>query len=182
MRDLPRCSRRRARSSAIFIVTEATAEDGGGFFLDCPRALAPTLVEKLNFYKLRAKVAIEDLSDCARRDGVLGRERTKRRRPELCRSAAAGARHAQDPAAATLRPKPRPISAPGLPASKPIMHTASRSACRAAARISPISTPSRTKPTWTSSAASISTKAAMSARRWCRASSTAPTRAAAWCR
>jgi len=45
-----------------FIVTEATAEDGGGFFLDCPRALIPTLVEKLNFYKLRAKVAIEDLS------------------------------------------------------------------------------------------------------------------------
>ena len=45
-----------------FIVVEATPEDGGGFFLDCPRALAPALVEKLNFYKLRAKVAIEDLS------------------------------------------------------------------------------------------------------------------------
>src|SRR5262245_34031618 len=39
-----------------FIVTAALAEDGGGFFLDCPRALAPDLVEKLNFYKLRAKV------------------------------------------------------------------------------------------------------------------------------
>jgi folate-binding protein YgfZ len=46
-----------------FIVTEAPAEDGGGFFLDCPRALAPTLVEKLKFYKLRAKVIVEDLSD-----------------------------------------------------------------------------------------------------------------------
>jgi len=46
-----------------FIVAEATAEDGGGFFLDCPKALAPALVEKLNFYKLRAKVAVEDLSD-----------------------------------------------------------------------------------------------------------------------
>src|SRR6266568_3481619 len=45
-----------------FIVAEAGAEDGGGFFLDCPRALAPALVEKLNFYKLRAKIAIEDLS------------------------------------------------------------------------------------------------------------------------
>jgi folate-binding protein YgfZ len=45
------------------IVTEAPAADGGGFFLDCPRALAPTLVEKLNFYKLRAKVMIEDLSE-----------------------------------------------------------------------------------------------------------------------
>jgi tRNA-modifying protein YgfZ len=45
-----------------FIVAEAAAEDGGGFFLDCPRALAPTLVDKLKFYKLRAKVTIEDLS------------------------------------------------------------------------------------------------------------------------
>lgn len=45
-----------------FIIAEAPAEDGGGFFLDCPRALAPTLVEKLNFYKLRAKVICEDLS------------------------------------------------------------------------------------------------------------------------
>ena len=42
------------------IVAEAPAEDGGGFFLDCPRALAPALVEKLNFYKLRAKVICED--------------------------------------------------------------------------------------------------------------------------
>jgi len=46
-----------------FIVTEAPPEDGGGFFLDCPRALAPMLVERLNFYKLRAKVLAEDRSD-----------------------------------------------------------------------------------------------------------------------
>jgi len=46
-----------------FIVAEASAEDGGGFFLDCPRALAGALVEKLNFYKLRAKVICEDLSE-----------------------------------------------------------------------------------------------------------------------
>src|SRR5215470_11344802 len=46
-----------------FIIAGAPAEDGGGFFLDCPRALAATLVEKLNFYKLRAKVICEDLSD-----------------------------------------------------------------------------------------------------------------------
>lgn len=46
-----------------FIVAEAPAEDGGGFFLDCPRALASALMEKLNFYKLRAKVICEDLSD-----------------------------------------------------------------------------------------------------------------------
>jgi folate-binding protein YgfZ len=45
------------------IVAEAPAADGGGFFLDCPRALAPSLVEKLNFYKLRAKAICEDLSE-----------------------------------------------------------------------------------------------------------------------
>jgi folate-binding protein YgfZ len=45
------------------IVAEAPAEDGGGFFLDCPRALALDLVQKLNFYKLRAKVICEDLSE-----------------------------------------------------------------------------------------------------------------------
>jgi hypothetical protein len=46
-----------------FIIAEAPAQDGGGFFLDCPRVLATTLVEKLNFYKLRAKVICEDLSE-----------------------------------------------------------------------------------------------------------------------
>ena len=45
-----------------FIVVEAAPADGGGFLLDCPRALAPALVDKLNFYKLRAKVTVEDLS------------------------------------------------------------------------------------------------------------------------
>jgi folate-binding protein YgfZ len=46
-----------------FLAIEAAAEDGGGIFLDCPRALAGALVEKLTFYKLRAKVSIEDLSE-----------------------------------------------------------------------------------------------------------------------
>jgi hypothetical protein len=45
------------------IVAEAPAADGGGFFIDCPRALATTLVNKLKFYKLRAAVVVEDLSD-----------------------------------------------------------------------------------------------------------------------
>jgi len=48
---------------ADFILAEAPAADGGGFFLDCPRALASTLMQRLNFYKLRAKVLIEDLSE-----------------------------------------------------------------------------------------------------------------------
>ena len=45
------------------IVAQAPAEDGGGYFLDCPRALAKTLTDRLDFYKLRAKVLIEDLSE-----------------------------------------------------------------------------------------------------------------------
>src|ERR1700722_9175834 len=47
---------------ADFIVTEAPAKDGGGFFLDVQRALCVTLVAKLNIYKLRARVIVEDLS------------------------------------------------------------------------------------------------------------------------
>ena len=46
-----------------FLITEAPASDGGGFLLDCPRALAQTLTDKLRFYKLRAKVSVENLSD-----------------------------------------------------------------------------------------------------------------------
>jgi hypothetical protein len=46
-----------------FLITEAPAGHGGGFLLDCPRALAAGLATKLGFYKLRAKVAVEDLSD-----------------------------------------------------------------------------------------------------------------------
>ena len=45
------------------IVAEAPTADGGGFFLDCPRALCKTLVDRLNFYKLRAKAICEDLSE-----------------------------------------------------------------------------------------------------------------------
>ena len=48
---------------ADFIVVEADPANGGGFFLDAPRPLAPTLTDRLNFYKLRANVMIEDLSE-----------------------------------------------------------------------------------------------------------------------
>jgi folate-binding protein YgfZ len=48
---------------ADFIMAEVDPAEGHGFFLDCPKALARTLVEKLNFYKLRAKITVEDLSE-----------------------------------------------------------------------------------------------------------------------
>jgi folate-binding protein YgfZ len=46
-----------------FLITEAPAGHGGGFLLDTPRALAKGLADKLGFYKLRAKVAVENLTD-----------------------------------------------------------------------------------------------------------------------
>jgi tRNA-modifying protein YgfZ len=48
---------------ADFLITEAPSGHGGGFLIDCPRALAQALTDKLGFYKLRAKVAVENLSD-----------------------------------------------------------------------------------------------------------------------
>lgn len=48
---------------ADFLVTEAPAGHGGGLLLDCPKELAAALATRLGFYKLRAKVTIENLSD-----------------------------------------------------------------------------------------------------------------------
>ena len=46
-----------------FLLTEAPAANGGGFFLDVERAQIAALLAKLNLYKLRAKVIAEDLSE-----------------------------------------------------------------------------------------------------------------------
>ena len=48
---------------AEFFVTEAAAEDGGGFYCDVPLIAAAELAKRLTFYKLRAKVAVENLSE-----------------------------------------------------------------------------------------------------------------------
>ena len=48
---------------ADFFVAEAPPAQGGGFFLDVARSLAPALVAKLNLYKLRSRLVIEDLSE-----------------------------------------------------------------------------------------------------------------------
>jgi folate-binding protein YgfZ len=48
---------------ADFLITEATAGHGGGLLIDCPRELAQPLATKLGFYKLRAKVTVENLSE-----------------------------------------------------------------------------------------------------------------------
>jgi tRNA-modifying protein YgfZ len=48
---------------ADFIIVEAPAQAGGGFFLDVPRDLANPLVDKLNLYKLRSRLVAENLSE-----------------------------------------------------------------------------------------------------------------------
>jgi folate-binding protein YgfZ len=71
--DLDRVSAHTARLGALltpqgkilfdFIVFQAPSEIGGGYYLDTIKVFAPDLVKRLGFYRLRAKVAIEDLSD-----------------------------------------------------------------------------------------------------------------------
>ncbi|MCP8939057.1 folate-binding protein [Alsobacter sp. SYSU M60028] len=73
--DMDKVAVDRARHAALltpqgkilfdFIVAEADGEQGGGFYLDVPRALAADLARRLGFYKLRARVSIEDLSETA---------------------------------------------------------------------------------------------------------------------
>jgi tRNA-modifying protein YgfZ len=46
-----------------FIVASGDSPDDPELYLDCPKALAATLLERLAFYKLRAKIEIEDFSD-----------------------------------------------------------------------------------------------------------------------
>src|SRR3954467_15370386 len=45
-----------------FLITEAPAGHGGGFLIDVPLPLAQGLADKLSFYKLSAKVTVENIS------------------------------------------------------------------------------------------------------------------------
>ncbi|MCF8475538.1 MAG: folate-binding protein [Pseudolabrys sp.] len=60
-----------------FIAIEAGPQDGSGFLLDCPKTLAPALVEKLTFYRLRAKITIEDRSEALGVLAVWGKNAAK---------------------------------------------------------------------------------------------------------
>jgi tRNA-modifying protein YgfZ len=67
---------------ADFLITEAPAGHGGGFLLDVSRALAQGFADKLKFYKLRAKVVVENLSDTM---GVLAAwDGEPNIKPDLC--------------------------------------------------------------------------------------------------
>jgi folate-binding protein YgfZ len=56
--------------SVDFLITEAPSGHGGGFLIDCPKVLAQALADKLCFYRLRAKVGIENLSDSHLANGL----------------------------------------------------------------------------------------------------------------
>ena len=105
--DLDKVSPQAARLGALltpqgkilfdFIVFQAPAEDRtGGYYLDVLKVHAADLAKRLGFYKLRAKVTVEDLSEhaCGRRR--LGCPAARRRvRPRRRRPAPAGARLAR---------------------------------------------------------------------------------------
>ena len=48
---------------ADLLVVQSAEAEGACFLLDCERSLVAMLVAKLNFYKLRAKVTVEDVSN-----------------------------------------------------------------------------------------------------------------------
>lgn len=50
---------------ADFFAVAVAADEGGGFVIDAPKALADDLLKKLNFYKLRARVKIAARPDLA---------------------------------------------------------------------------------------------------------------------
>jgi folate-binding protein YgfZ len=67
---------------ADFLITEVPAGHGGGLLIDCSRTLAQSLAAKLGFYKLRARVTVEDLSDSLAILAVWGGEPAIK--PDLC--------------------------------------------------------------------------------------------------
>jgi len=151
---------------ADFLITEAPGGHGGGFLIDCPRALAPMLADKLSFYKLRAKVAIENLSDSL---GVVaawqGDIATK---PDLAfpdpRSSSLGWR--------ILAPEELAQKVADLIGAE-LVDNAAYESHRIASGVPAVGSTSctamrfRMRPTWIICTASISKRGVMSARRWC---------------
>jgi len=155
-----------------FLVTEAPSGHGGGFLIDCPRALAQGFADKLGFYKLRAKVAVENLSDSL---GVLAAwGGVPAVMPDLSfadpRHAALGWRILVP---VELAQKVADLIGADLVDSGAYDAIASPRAFRAVDSILCMATRFRTKPTWIACTASISKRAVTSVRRWCRGCSTA---------
>ncbi len=146
------------------IVVRMAGGEAPSYLIDCTAAQAADLAKRLGFYKLRAKVAIADVSADHAVAAFWGDESpnvadgVRLRRP--ARSAPGLAR---DPA-----PPSRDRDRLRAPAAN-MKGFASPPARPRAASISPMRTPFRTTPILIFSTASISTRAAMSVRRSSRA-------------
>ena len=154
----------RARTCALYRAADAAGQDHRRFHRGRGRTgrrrrLLPRLlrarsrqrsVQRLNFYKLRAKVMVEDLSETlgvlAIWDGTGG----YRIRSLLSPTRACRAGRALHAAASSRRRRPPPISAPTSSRRPTTRRIGSRSACRAAGSTSSTATPFRTRPTWIS--------------------------------
>ena len=145
------------------IVVRAAGGEQPSYLIDCAAAQAADLARRLGFYKLRAKVAIADVSADRAVVAFWGAEPA---------TVADGLLYA-DPRDSRLGWRaimPRPIAA-----TVGLEHVSEYEGLRIAvgrpraAWISLMPTPSRTTPISISSTGSISTRAAMSARRSCRA-------------
>ena len=145
------------------IVVRAAGGEEPSYLIDCTAAQAADLAKRLGFYKLRAKVAIADQSADRAVAAFWGDElRTSPKAfstPIRATPAWAGAR--------SCRARSPPRS--GQSTSTNTRGSVSPSERLRAAWISPMRTPSRTTPISIFSMGSISTRAAMSARRSSRA-------------
>ncbi len=107
--DVEKLGPREARYAALltpqgkilfdFLVVRLPADNGAVFALDCAAAQAAALAKRLIFYKLRAKVAISDVSADHCVLAFWGGEPENRRRRRLHRPARGGAWLARDIAA-----------------------------------------------------------------------------------
>jgi len=158
-----------------FIMFQAPPEIGGGYYLDALKVHAPDLAKRLGFYRLRAKVAIEDLSetlavvagwDAPRPGDDAGLVAEDPRLPDLGWRAVVAAEDAAEFAAEPAERYHARRIALGVPEG---------------GRDFLFGDAFPTRPSWTSCAGSISTRAAMWARRWSRACSTGARRGPGSC-
>ena len=145
------------------IVVRAASSEAPSYLIDCTATQAADLAKRLGFYKLRAKVAVADVSADRAVAAFWGDELRVSPKafftPTRAIHAWGGAR--------SCRGRLPPRSDPSTGANTKAF--ASRSGRPRVASISPMRTPSRTTPISIFSMGSISTRAATSARRSFRA-------------
>ena len=175
-RPLRRAADAAGQDHVDFLITEAPAGHGGGFLLDCPRALAQGARRQARLLQAARQGRGRKPVRQPRRDRGLGRRarRSSPIWPSPIRAATRSAGGFWSPE--ELAQKVADLIGAELVDSAAYDAHRIASACRAAGSTSCMATRFRTKPTWTGCTASISTRAAMSARKWCRGCSIAAPR------